>query len=225
MNETSHTSQQYNAELEEIRNKVITMGALVEEQLKDAMKSLSKKNYELAEKVATSDYKVNRLEVEIDEDCKNVIALRQPAAVDLRFIITMIKVITDLERIGDEAEKIGNLSMDLINRKASQGGYSDSLKHLGKSVRNILNESLNCFARMDVEGAKALLDDDQEVNKEYDALMRQLVVLMMEDPRTIRSMLSVMWSARALERIGDHARNICEYIVFLVKGKDIRHTL
>lgn len=221
----THTSQQYDAELEAIRNNVIAMGSLVEEQLKDAMKGLLKHDYKLAKKVADSDHKVNALEVEIDEECKNTIALRQPAAGDLRFIITMIKVITDLERIGDEAEKIGRLTLELMeDKKPKHDDYYASLKHLGKSVRDMLNRSLNCFARMDVDEAMKIVEEDEEINNDYDALIRQLITFMMEDPRTIRSILSVMWSARALERIGDHSKNICEYVIFMVKGKDIRHT-
>jgi phosphate transport system protein len=222
-NITEHTSHQFEQELDAIRNKVLTMGGMVEKQVNDGLKALIESDGTLGEKVATSDYKVNQLEVEIDEACTRIIALRQPAAGDLRTIITMIKTITDLERIGDEAEKLGRFAVDLAIVDHADNNFA-KLKHLGEQVRKTLRGSLDALARLDVNAAMKVAAEDDVVNSEFESLTRQLITFMMEDPRSIKRMLQIMWCARALERIGDHAKNVCEYVVFMVKGKDIRHT-
>lgn len=217
-----HISRQFNQELEGVRSKVLAMGGLVEEQIRKAMEALVNQDSQLGEKVVADDAEVNRLEVAIDEECGRILALRQPTAGDLRLVVAIIKTITDLERIGDEAEKIGWLASRLASLEAPAARYRE-IRHIANLVRTMVHESLNAFARMDPEAAYEVAKQDQEVDREYEALLRQLITVMMEDPRSIRGVLDVMWAARALERIGDHAKNICEYVIYLVHGKDIRH--
>jgi phosphate transport system protein len=218
-----HTVKRYDAELEDIRSKVLAMGGLVSQQLTDAVTAITTGDSSLGEKVMNGDYKINALEVEIDEDCGQVLARRQPIANDLRFILSVIKTITDLERMGDEAERIGRMAVQLAQRDRPRGEYRE-LKHLGEKASHMLNSALDAFARTDVEAAIRTREEDQDLDREYESIMRQMITLMMEDPRHIPRTLEAMWSARALERIGDRACNICEYVIFLVKGRDIRHT-
>ncbi|HFD11309.1 MAG TPA: phosphate signaling complex protein PhoU [Crenotrichaceae bacterium] len=222
LNLTQHISRRYNAELEELRSDVMAMGGLVEKQLADGLIALSTSDTEIAELVATSDYKVNSMEVAIDEKCNQILARRQPAASDLRLVVAIIKTITDLERIGDEAEKLGQLSVQLADKSVTSSQFAE-LRHLGDHVKTMLNNALDAFARMDVADALRTIEADKQVNDEFESIMRQLITRMMEDPREIKNALRVSWCARALERIGDHASNICEYVIYLVKGKDIRH--
>lgn len=218
-----HISQQFDAELEDVRNRVLTMGGMVEQQLKDAMTALLEGNSELAEAVVQNDYKVNAMEVAIDEECTQILARRQPAARDLRLVVAVIKTITDLERIGDEAEKVSRMALHMAELERPAKRYTE-IEHLGNHARNMVHNALDAYARTDVDAAVRVAQDDLKLDHEYEGLLRQLVTFMMEDPRSIRQFLDVVWAARALERIGDHARNICEYIVYFVKGKDVRHT-
>ncbi len=221
-NISHHISQQFNEELEAIRHKVLTMGGLVEEQIENATAALVSGDVEQAEGVIRRDYQVNAYEVAIDEESIQILARRQPAAGDLRLIVAVIKTITDLERMGDQAEKVARMAIHLADMERPKNQYSE-LEHLSDQVRKMLRGALDAFARMDAEAAAGVAQEDLKVDAEYDAIMRQMITFMMEDPRNVRRTLDTMWSARALERIGDHARNMCEYVIYLVKGKDVRH--
>ena len=219
---TTHISQEYGRELEDIRSKVLSMGGLVEQHLKMSIDALATSKSDIAEEVATSDFKVNDLELEIDEECTEILARRQPAARDLRLVLAVIKIIRDLERIGDEASKVSRVTLRLIDLVSPKSYYVNVL-NIGNHVRHMLHDALDAFARMDHAMAIKIAHEDISVDREYDAAIRQLITYMMEDPRSITSVLDVVWMVRALERIGDHVINICESIIYLVKGKDVRH--
>lgn len=220
---TDHISRRFNKDLEELRNMVLTMGGLVETQLSKAIAAIVNGDSELGLKVASDDYKVNRLEVNIDDECSRILATRAPAAGDLRLIVAIIKTITDLERVGDEAEKIGFLASKLAGMDRPDDSYRE-LKNLGNHVLQMLRDAMNAFARLEVEASYAVLREDEEVDAEYEAIARQGVTFMMENPQNIKRVLNVTWVARALERIGDHSKNICEYVIYMVEGRDVRHT-
>jgi phosphate transport system protein len=220
---TDHISKRFNKDLENLRSSVLTMGGMVEQQLSKAIEAIVSGDSELGLKVANDDYKVNKLEVNIDEECSRILATRAPAAGDLRLIVAIIKTITDLERIGDEAEKIGFLASQLAVMDRPSDSYRE-LKNLGNHVLQMVRDAMNAFARLDVQASYAVVREDEEVDREYESISRQGITFMMEDAHNIKRVMNVTWVARALERIGDHAKNICEYVIYMVEGRDVRHT-
>ncbi len=219
-----HISRRFNKDIENLRSSVLSMGGLVESQLSQAIAAIVSGDSELGLQVARDDFKVNNLEVEIDEECGRILATRAPAARDLRLIVAIIKTITDLERIGDEAEKIGFLASQLAAMDRPPDSYRE-LKTLGSHVAHMVRDAMNAFARLDVDEAWDTVKEDERVDDEYEAITRQCITFMMEDPRSIKRVMNVTWAARSLERIGDHAKNICEYVIYMVQGRDVRHTL
>lgn len=217
-----HYSQQFNADLEEIRTNVLSMGGLVEQQLENAITALQSGTVEQAELVVANDYKVNAFDVDIDERCTKILALRQPTASDLRLVLTVIKTTADLERIGDEAKRVARMAVSTAASDAGRNLYQ-RIEHLGSLVRQMLHRTLDSFARMDVEEAISVAREDDKIDGEYESIMRQSMTYMMEDPRSIPLIMDIIWSARALERIGDRCCNICEYVIYFVEGKDVRH--
>ncbi|MCJ2378376.1 phosphate signaling complex protein PhoU [Vibrio sp. ZSDZ34] len=216
-----HISGQFNAELESIRTHVLTMGGLVEQQLSFAIQALHKDDIDLARKVVRDEHKVNAMEVSIDDACTRIIAKRQPTAKDLRLVMAIIKTITDLERIGDVATKIAYVAIETPTNSEKQ--FQISLEPLCRQAISMLHQVLDAFARMDVDAAASVYKQDDKLDAEYEAVIRQLMNYMMDNPENIPDVLQVMWSARAIERVGDRCQNICEYIIYFVKGKDVRH--
>ena len=221
-NINKHISGRFNQELEDVRNHVLSMGGLVEQQLNSALDAVSKNDAVLAQKVRENDYKVNAMEVSIDEDCTRIIAKRQPAASDLRLVIAIAKTIADLERIGDEAKRIAKVA--LVSFTKDQQDLLVNIENMGRQVSKMLHDVLDAFARMDVQRAFEVHKEDAKVDREYEAITRQIMTYMMEDPRSIPKIMDLVWSVRSLERIGDRCQNIAEYVIYFVNGKDIRHT-
>jgi phosphate transport system protein len=219
---THHISQQYNNELDDIRKHLSEMGGMAQRQVNDAIQALIDADLEKAEQVVRADSKVNSMEMSIDEECIRILARRQPAASDLRLVIAVTKAITDLERIGDEASKIARQAIALNRDGVAPRGYVE-VRHIGNHVSRMLQDALDAFARLDMDLALNVVQTDRTVDMEYGTAMRELVTFMIEDPRSITRVLNIMWSLRALERIGDHARNLAQYVIYLVKGEDVRH--
>jgi phosphate transport system protein len=222
--QSEHIFKQYDAELESVRAKVLEMGGLVEQQIVDALEALVNTDPKLAKEVMSNDHRVNNLEVQIDEDCSHIIARRQPAAGDLRMVMMIVKTITDLERIGDEATKIARTAQKIYEEDRMYKSRFTEIKSMVALVREMLRTALDGFARLDVSNTVEVARQDEQVDEQFRAAMRQLITFMLEDPRTISMSLEVLFVAKAIERIGDHAKNIAEYVVYMVKGKDVRHT-
>ena len=217
-----HTSKQFDVELEAVRSRVCKWVAWWKE-IRLAIDALIAGDLDLMDLVIANDHRVNALEVEIDESCNSIIARRQPAAGDLRTIMMVIKTITDLERVGDEAKKIARMGKLLTrNTRLSLPRYNE-IKHASRLVLDMLRQSLDAFAHLDIAGVAEVLRQDEQVDEEFQTIMRYLVTYMMEDPRTISNALEILFVAKAIERIGDHAKNMCEYVVYMVKGRDVRH--
>jgi phosphate transport system protein len=221
--QSEHIFKQYDTELEAVRAKVLEMGALVELQIVDALESLVSGNTKLAKKVVNRDHEVNALEVQIDEDASHIIARRQPTAGDLRMILMMIKTITDLERIGDEAAKVARFALKTSETDRLLAPRFVEIKAMAATARDMLHKSLDAFARSDATRVIEIAHMDEEVDEQFQVVIRQLITFMLEDPRTISMSLEVLFVAKAIERIGDHAKNISEYVVYMVQGKDVRH--
>jgi len=217
-----HTSQSYNAELEALRSSVLAMGGLVEQQCQSAVEALITGDEKMAEEVARSDYAVNELELEISAQCTDILARRQPAARDLRMVVGVIRMVANLERIGDEAAKVGRLALKLSDNR-DKHSYQSEPQHLGEGVTAMLRGALDAFARLDVDMAIEIIAGDKEIDREFKTLTRLLMTHMMEQPQQVKNMLRVNSCARALERVGDHAVNLCEEVIYLVEGNDVRH--
>lgn len=219
---TQHISQQFNNDLAELRNNILEMGGIVTKQISDSVDALLQGDTRVAEEVRIKEEQVDEMERSIDEECTQVIALRQPAASDLRLVLSIVKMVADLERIGDEASKIARFAIDLAEEGKSPRGYVE-VRHISSHVLRMTNDALDAFARFDDQLALKIIGEDREVDSEYRSAIRSLMTFMMEDPRSISQVLNVMWILRALERIGDHASNVAEHVIFMVHGKDVRH--
>lgn len=222
LNLDQHISNQFNADLEQLRTQFLEMGGLVEEQVADAVRAIETADGALAEKVRRTESDIDRRELELDRVCTLILARRQPAASDLRLVLMVTRATADLERIGDEANKIAKMAIALNEDGAAPRGYVE-LRHIAAGVIKLVNLALDAFARFDVDTAKIVVRDDSLVDQEYRTAIRELITYMMEDPRSISRVMNIMWALRALERIGDHARNIAEHVIYLVHGMDVRH--
>lgn len=222
LNLDQHISQQYNNALDVLKTEFLAMGGIIEQQVVDAVEAISSMNTDLAHKIIATEKSVDEHEMALDELCTNIIARRQPAASDLRLVMTVSKATRDLERMGDEAEQIAKMAIALSESDNLPHGYIE-LRNLGGRVQQMINDTLTAFARYDVNTALTVAHGDKRVDQEYDTATRELITYMMEDPRNISRSMKVMWALRALERIGDHAANIAEHIIYLVKGLDVRH--
>lgn len=219
-----HIFKQFDADLEAVRSQVLQMGGLVEEQIINAIEALATGSTELADQVVANDHRVNALEVAIDESCSHLIARRQPTAGDLRIVMMIVKTITDLERIGDEASKVARMAKLIHGKNGINAPRFTEIKHMGNLVLEMLRKSLDAFARLEVTSAGQIARQDIQVDEEFRLVLRHLITFMMEDPRTISVAIDILFAAKAIERMGDHAKNMSEYVVYMVKGKDVRHT-
>jgi phosphate transport system protein len=221
---TEHASKQYDLDLGSIRSRVLAMGGLVESQIRRALDALATGDAALADAVVADDHRVNAMEVALDGDCSHLIVRRQPAASDLRMIFAITKTVTDLERIGDEAQKIARMAKNIQERGGTQAPPVVQVRHAAEAAISMLRRTLDAFARLDVDTARAVIRDDAGIDTEFRSILRQLITFMMEDPRTITTALEIVWIAKAIERIGDHAKNMAEYVIYIVEGTDVRHT-
>jgi phosphate transport system protein len=219
-----HSSKQYDQELEAMRSRVLEMGGLVESQLKMAIEAFERADSDLADRVIQADRRVNELEIDLDRAVHHIIARRQPTAGDLRMITGVAKTITDLERIGDESAKVARAAKWLREKEKSfRVNRIPDIRLSGDAATIMLHKSLDAFARMDAQAAAQLIDEDESIDERFRAVLRQLITFMMEDPRAISASLDTVWAAKAIERIGDHAKNIAEHVIFIAYGADVRH--
>jgi phosphate transport system protein len=217
-----HISKRYNEELDRVRTHFLAMGGLVEQQVQRALRALIEGDGALAKTVEAEELRVNDLEIAIDEECSFLLAMRAPTAGDLRAVVAMMKAVTDLERIGDEGEKIGVIAARLAAAERAGDRFRE-VRHLGRAASDMLHAALDAFARMDATSAITVARSDHLLDEEFESIQRQCITFMMEDTRAIRRTLDMLWVVRSLERIGDHAKNICEHVVYMARGEDIRH--
>ncbi|MBI1943916.1 MAG: phosphate signaling complex protein PhoU [Betaproteobacteria bacterium] len=224
MGMTEHISKQFEADLDTTRTRVLQMGGLVEAQILAAINSYATGAPDLIAQVIENDARVNGYEVAIDGACGQLLVRRQPAAIDLRLIMAISKIVTDLERMGDEAKKIARMSKRIHEHGTHQAQRFPAIRHAAQVAVKMLRQALDAFARLDVASAAEVLKEDSEIDSEFKSVLRQLITYMMEDPRTITSALETVWVAKAIERIGDHSKNLAEQVIYIVKGTDVRHT-
>ena len=221
---TEHISKQFEADLDTTRTRVLQMGGLVEAQILAAIDAYATGSTALVEQVIENDRRVNGYEVAIDSACNHIVVRRQPAASDLRLIMGISKIVTDLERIGDEAEKIARMARAIHEHGAQHAQRFPSIRHAAQTAVRMLRQALDAFARLDAALAADVVKEDVAIDDEFRSVLRQLITYMMEDPRTISPALEIVWVAKAIERIGDHAKNLAEQVIYIVKGTDVRHT-
>jgi phosphate transport system protein len=219
-----HLSSQFDSELNGVSSRVMELGGLVESQIQRATYALSQFSADSANQVLEDEVRVNAMEVDIDRELSSIIARRQPTAVDLRLLIAFSKTTANLERAGDEANKIARMVKSIINSGSARALPSSDLRVAGELASGLLRKALDAFARLDTAAALLILKEDDLIDKEFDGFVRKLITYMMEDPRTISASLDLLFIAKAIERIGDHAKNIAEFIIYVVKGADVRHT-
>lgn len=219
-----HISSQFDSELNSVNSRVMELGGLVESQIRQAIYALSQFSVEVADQVTEAETRVNAMEIEIDRELSSIIARRQPTAGDLRLLIAISKTTANLERVGDEAEKIARMVKSIISSGSARSLPSTDLKVAADMASSLLRKALDAFARLDTAAAVSILKEDDLIDQEFDGFVRKLITYMMEDPRTISPSLDLLFLAKAIERIGDHAKNIAEFIIYIVKGADVRHT-
>ena len=224
MGMTEHSSKAFEADLETTRTRVLQMGGLVEAQILAAIQAYVSGDATLIAQVIDNDKRVNGYEVAIDGACNHIVVKRQPAASDLRLIMAISKIVTDLERIGDEAEKIARMAKAIHEHGAHHAQRFPAIRHAAQLAVKMLRDALDAFARLDVVSATDVLKEDPAIDHEFRSVLRQLITYMMEDPRTITAALEIVWVAKAIERIGDHSKNVAEQVIYIVKGTDVRHT-
>ncbi len=220
---TDHVSKKFDSELESLRSRVMQMGGLVETQISRAVEAFMNGDKDGFEQIIADDHQVNGFEVSIDEDCAHLIARRQPTAGDLRMVMAVSKIVTDLERIGDEADKIARMGRQIYQRDNLLVPRLNEIRTMGDAGVRMLREVLDAFVRLDAAVAARIVREDQAVDDNFRGFLRMLITYMMEDPRTISNALDIVFVSKALERIGDHVKNIAENVIYIVKGKDVRH--
>ena len=225
MSESTHLSRQFDEELERLRSQVLKMGGMVEAQIASSTTAYAENDVDVANRVVGTDQEINRLQKVIDNDCIHIIAKRQPTASDLRLIMSVSKIATDLERVGDEAKKMSKGVRHIHDRGQHAVGVENAnIRYLAETANAQMHRALDAFARLDPEEATAVIRDDVELDREFKSIVRQVITYMMEDPRTISTSLDIITIARSIERIGDHAKNVAEQVIYICEGRDIRYS-